>query len=648
MLLLSAGDAVQGTPLVNLGEGASAIEFMNAAGYDAMVPGNHEFDWGYENLKTLAGNMEFPLLAANILDQTTQKPVFAAGKIFETSAGKVGVFGLDTPETLTKSHPDKVKGITFLMGEALYTCAQAQVDELKAAGCDLIVCLGHLGIDEESAGNRSTDLLSHVTGIDLFIDGHSHSVLDGNAAENQIGGAMLVSTGTALANVGAVFYENNTLSAKLIPAADYTGSDPAVAALVETANTAVDELLSAKFAVTEVLLDGNRSPGVRTQETNLGDFATDAILWAARQALGEDAVDAAITNGGGIRASIQIGDVTMKDMKTVFPFGNTVATVTVTGAELLEILEAATFSTPTAVGAFPQVSGITFTLDTTVKYENGELYPASTYYSPANPGARVTNVTVNGEPLAAGKTYVIATNDFTAAGGDTYYVFKSKPVYNTYVAMEDALINYVTDVLGGVIGSQYAEPTGRIAIIANPFSDVGFDNWYYDAVIDSYKRGILLGTGGDSYDAGASITAGAYLTALYRMNEASFAEKATTGENWDEAARYLNLILGLGIGDLNAPITREKLACITAVYLDKLLENTGMTPEAIREPVTFTDAGDINPEYAEYVTWLQTVGGINGIPNGEGLRFAPASTVTRGEAAQFPIISSLTGVTDAA
>ena len=244
-------------------------------------------------------------------------------------------------------------------------------------------------------------------------------------------------------------------------------SDIEVAQLVADIEAEINAMWSAPFAKTEVLLDGNRAPGVRTQETNLGDFAADAILWAAKQAIGEDKVDAAVTNGGGIRATIEIGDVTMKDMKTVFPFGNEVATLTITGAELLEALEAATFSTPDAIGAFPQVAGIEFTIDTTVAYENGEMYPNSTYYAPAKPGSRVTIATVGGEAWAADAEYVIATNDFTAAGGDTYGVFAypfTQTGYKTGVALEDALINYTQTVLGGVIGEQYAAPAGRITI----------------------------------------------------------------------------------------------------------------------------------------------------------------------------------------
>lgn len=478
VLLLSAGDASQGTPLVNLSQGGAAIDFMNLADYDAMATGNHEFDWGLENLKGLAQDADFPILAANLTYTETGSLVFDDSVVFTTESGlKVGVFGLATPETATKAHPDKVKGVSFAAGEELYQVAQSQVDKLNAEGCDYIIALSHLGDSAESAPNRSVDLLDNVTGIDLMVDGHSHTTLP--EGDTSHGGALRVSTGEYLNNIGVVVYDadTDTETARLLGSKtegdqtvlDYTGSNAEVLAAIEAVNADVEQELSKVFAKTEVLLNGERDPGVRTEETNLGDFAADAILWSARQALGEDKVDLALTNGGGIRASIPAGDITMKTMKTVFPFGNEVATVTVTGAELLEALEAATFCTPTAVGAFPQVSGVQFTIDTTVPYENGELYPNSTYYAPAKPGSRIKNVTVNGKPLDLTAEYVVATNDFTAAGGDTYGAFLGKSVTKTGVALEDALVQYTSKVLNGVISeADYGKPTGRITVSTTP------------------------------------------------------------------------------------------------------------------------------------------------------------------------------------
>lgn len=483
VLLLDGGDYSQGTPLVNLSYGKVAVDFMNAAGYDAVTIGNHEFDWGLDNLLQNMENADFAVLCANLTRTAGGDLVFPANKIFDMPNGmKVGVFGLATPETMTKAHPDKVKGVTFSMNEALYADAQAQVDELKAAGCDMVICLAHLGNDAESEPNRSIDLLEVVTGIDLFIDAHSHTVIDGGEMDGE---TLRVSTGSYYENIGYVvadldksgetpvlsmtaglFSHADSAEAALILGADLA-IDEEIHAIVSAINDQVEEELGAAFAVTEVVLHGEKAPGVRTQETNLGDFAADAILWAAKQALGEDQVQAALTNGGGIRATINAGDVTMKDMKTVFPFGNEVAVVTITGAELLEALEAATHTTPEAIGAFPQVSGIEFTIDTAVEYVPGEAYDNSTYFKPANPGSRVTIATVAGEPFDAEKMYTIATNDFTAAGGDTYgvlaYPYKQTG-YKTGVALEDALINYTAAVLNGVIGAEYAEPQGRITI----------------------------------------------------------------------------------------------------------------------------------------------------------------------------------------
>ena len=483
VLLVDAGDFSQGTPVVNIGYGKNAVAFLNAAGYDIAILGNHELDWGFDNMYQNMTDAEFDILCANLTRTAGGDLVFPANKIIELPNGvKAGFFGLSTPETMTKTHPDKVKGITISMNEALYADAQKQVDELTAAGCDLIVCLSHLGDAEESIPNRSVDMLNNVTGIDVCIDGHSHTTIDGG---KMYGDTVLTSTGSYSEAIGYVIVDiakadgetTKTITAGLYTLADdteallATGSklavDEEVAAIVNAIDAEIEAALSDVFATTEVLLNGERSPGVRTEETNLGDFACDAILWAAKQALGEDAVHAALTNGGGIRASIQAGPVTMKDMKTVFPYGNEVAVVTLKGSELLEALEAATFCTPEAVGAFPQVAGIEFTIDTTVAYTNGALYDNSTYYAPAAPGTRVTITTVAGEPFDPEKDYVIATNDFTAAGGDTYgalaYPFKQSG-YKTGVALEDALVTYTQQVLDGVIGAQYAAPQGRITI----------------------------------------------------------------------------------------------------------------------------------------------------------------------------------------
>lgn len=476
VLLLDAGDASQGQPIVNLDKGATAFTFMNATGYDAMCPGNHEFDWGVDQFLQNAETAQFPILCANLLRTADKTLYFEPYKIFETGNYKVGVIGLDTPETLTKANPALMKNVSFLMGEDLYACAQKYVDEVKAAGCNLVVVLGHLGVDDESVANRSLDVIANTTGIDLFIDGHSHVVLNQkveqkhNEGDKDVPTTLLVSTGCYGHNIGEVVFDGEKLSASLFAAqptqvsAEY--GDAELSDQIGAINAEIEQQLSTAFAKTEVLLDGNKAPGVRTQETNLGDFCTDAMLWQANEAYSKPVV-AAFNNGGGIRASIQIGDVTMKDMKTVFPYGNTIQIMTVKGSELLELLEASSFCTPQPIGGFLQVAGIVYTIDTTVPYVNGDQYPDSTYYAPANPGSRVTIQSVGDKPFDSEADYIIATNDFSAAGGDQSYVLKyanQQTGYNTGISLEDALINYTREVLGDVIGQQYAQPQGRIIV----------------------------------------------------------------------------------------------------------------------------------------------------------------------------------------
>lgn len=483
VLLLDAGDTAMGMPIVNLDKGTNAIAFMNLAGYDAMTLGNHEFDWGGDNVLRLEALADFPFLSANVYNLSDGSDFVQPSVIFAMDNGmNVGVFGLTTPETLSKANRALFPGLGFKMGDELFACAQEQVDALNAAGADLVICLGHLGVDDESTGMRSIDVIAAVDGIDIFIDGHSHTVINNNVVEKGEGDqktkTLLVQTGSYGMNLGVILYDGQTLSAGQIPATMYDHAvlpltamvprheDEIVAAVVNEINADITAALSQPFAVTDVVLNGERSPGVRTEETNLGDFCCDAMLWSARTLVGEH-VAAAVTNGGGIRASIAQGEVTMNDMKTVFPFGNTLATLDVTGAQLLEALEAATFAAPDALGAFPQVAGIEFTVDTSVAYEAAEKYENSTYSKPANPGSRVSIQTVGGEAFDPDATYTICTNNFTATGGDTYGVFAAayaQTGYDTYKALEDALVDYVTEVLGGVITTPYDAPQGRITI----------------------------------------------------------------------------------------------------------------------------------------------------------------------------------------
>ena len=464
VLILDAGDTLHGLPIVTASRGESAVNVMNAVGYSAMAPGNHDFNYGYEHILELEEEMNFPVLAANVTYEADGSLVFG-DHIVITCGEYIGVFGMATPETVTKTNPNNVVGLDF-NEDNLAGIAQAQCDELKELGCDIIICLAHLGDDVSSTPYRSTDVLEQVTDIDLWIDGHSHSVLNDDGEAHLVNGTLVASTGEYTKNIGVVTYDGAEFDAGLVHYADlcntyeqdgeiiteFYGYDPEITALVQNYYDEMMEFYSEVVGHTDVLLNGTRE-FVRTQETNLGDLAADAILAAAPNA------DFALTNGGGIRANIEIGDITRYDLFTVFPFGNMVATVELTGAQIVYILEAATHACPGIDGAFPQVSGITFEIHTYIEYE-GE------YANPTNPGSRIQNVCINGEPIDLDATYVMATNDFLAAGGDTYAIlaenFENSGIL-IGINLEDALINYIQNIDDNCAG--YAEPAGRIVIV---------------------------------------------------------------------------------------------------------------------------------------------------------------------------------------
>ena len=494
VILVDAGDFSQGTSYVSSSKGASAVTMMNAAGYDVVTLGNHEFDFGYAQLMENLKDAQFQVICADVyLDETgetilpattvveveTAAEAAAAAEETEAAEGeeepatnlRIGFFGMETPETATKVNPGLIQEISFATFDDLYASAQVAVDALKEENVDLIIGLTHLGVDKESAANgyRSIDLYDKVTDIDFLIDGHSHTVM--TAGEN---GEPIQSTGCYFANVGVVVIDNatKTIEDHFLIEATNLPKDADVQAAADEITTAVDAEYSAVFAKSEVLLNGERAPGNRTEQTNLGTLITDAMVWSV---VSEGAMEAyyeapvvGVTNGGGIRAPIAIGDVTKNDIVTVLPFGNTVAVIYVKGSELLEALEASTYCTPEAVGGFPQTSGIEWTLDTTKEYDQGDVYTLngkeSSYYAPASI-QRVTITAVNGEPFDENATYAVVTNNFCAAGGDTYNVFNRAYSegfgFDTGIPMDEAVMDYVTDVLNGVIGEQYAEPSAQ-------------------------------------------------------------------------------------------------------------------------------------------------------------------------------------------
>ena len=337
VIVVDAGDATQGVPLVDVSKGQSAITFMNSCGYDLMTVGNHEFDWGLESLNANKQQASFPMLSANIMVKDTGEPLFDASKICTLSDGtKVGFFGLTTPATQSTTSPKNVESLSFLQGKELYACAQAQVDQLRSEGCALEGCVGHLGNEATLKPNTSTDVLENVTGIDLFIDGHDHLEV-----EEEVADTLLVETGCYLHNIGVVAIEEGAPANNICAYGTFEETDTATQTIIDKENARVEKEMGVVLGETPFLLDGNRDPGVRTQETNLGDFVSDAFRWTAEVERGTD-IDASVVNGGGIRDSIPAGDISLKTIKTIVPFSNEIAVITVSGAQLLEALEAAT------------------------------------------------------------------------------------------------------------------------------------------------------------------------------------------------------------------------------------------------------------------------------------------------------------------
>lgn len=616
VILVDAGDFSQGTTYVSVTKGADAVTMMNAAGYDVVTLGNHEFDYGYAQLKENMSKAKFKVVCADVFNENGT-PIFDANYTYTTKSGvKVGFFGMETPETQTKANPALIKGLTFATDDAFTKAAADQVAALKDA--DVVICLAHLGIDAESAPYRSTDLYAAVKGIDFIIDGHSHTVMTKGEK-----GEPIQSTGTAFANIGVIVIDNATKkieSNSLFEIKEDTAKDATVAAAAKTIVDRVDAEYDVVFAKSEVTLNGAKAPnGNRDSETNNGDLITDAMIWKVMQNKEGLTVDAdhvvAITNGGGIRAAIKPGDVTKKDINTVLPFGNTVAVIYVTGAELLEALEASTYSLP--IGGFPQVAGINFTLSTAVAYDaNAETYPASTYYGPKSINRVVIN-SINGKEFKADDTYAVVTNNFVADGGDTYYAFAAATAkFDTGIPLDEAVMEYVTKELKGVIGTQYAAPQGRILL--NPFKDVKVSSWFGQYVIDLYNDGIINGTSATTYAPNDTLTWAAALKLLL-VSHGDLKAADATGADWSKNAIAKAAELGLVAADLDGAKAISRLEfCQVAAKLNKLAES--------KTESKFTDCTD------GYVMALVDAKVISGMTE---TTFEPAASLTRAQIAKI-------------
>ena len=460
VLLVDAGDHVQGTAYGSMDQGASIIELMNAAGYDAATPGNHEFDYGMDRAKELMRDADFPYLSCNWVDLRTNLRVLPEIKVFVRGGVRIAFVGITTPETFTKSTPAyfmnkaQTKYIYDILGgedgQKLYSAVQKAVDKAKCLA-DVVIGLGHLGVDPSSSPWTSEEVIAHTTGFDAFIDGHSHTVMENKRVADASGRLVtLTQTGSYFANVGEMtIAPDGTISTRLV--STYDQEDPAVAAEQAAWVNTVDDMLGEKIAVADTKFyitdpaTGKRR--IRSGETNLGDFVADGIYTYFNE-VEQLHCDIAIMNGGGIRSDEDAGYWTFKTCKQVSPFGNVACLMSVTGKQIQDALEfAARFAGEDGKenGGFLQVAGATYEIHTdipnTVQTDEKNVWIGSATGTP-----RVQNVKIYDKasgsylPLDPGATYALAGMNYTLRNlGDGFAMFDGAELIKDYVS-EDYLV----------------------------------------------------------------------------------------------------------------------------------------------------------------------------------------------------------------
>lgn len=460
VLLVDAGDHVQGTAYGSMDEGASIIKLMNAAGYDVATPGNHEFDYGMDRAKAIMKEADFPYLSCNWVDLRTGLRVLPSVKVFVRGGRRIAFVGVTTPETFTKSTPayfmDKAqrKYIYDIQGgedgKKLYDAVQKAIDKAKLLA-DVVIGLGHLGVDPSSSPWTSEEVIAHTSGFDAFIDGHSHTVMENKQVQDASGKAVtLTQTGSYFANVGEMtIAADGTITTKLIPT--HEGMDAGIAAMQTSWVNTVDDMLGEKIAVGDsdfyVSDPATGKRRIRSAETNLGDFVADGI-YAYFNEVEKLHCDLAIMNGGGIRADVPAGDWTFKTCKQVSPFGNVACLMSVTGKQIQDALEfAARFAGEGGKenGGFLQVAGATYEIHTdipnTVQTDEKNVWIGSATGTP-----RVQNVKIYDKasgsylPLDPGATYALAGMNYTLRNlGDGFAMFDGAELIKDYVS-EDYLV----------------------------------------------------------------------------------------------------------------------------------------------------------------------------------------------------------------
>ena len=471
VLLVDAGDHIQGTAYGSMDDGATIIELMNEAGYDLATPGNHEFDYGMARAKAVLQEADFPYVSCNWVDLRTGFNVLPSVKFFFVGGRKIAFVGVTTPETFTKSTPAyfmndaQTKYIYDILGgedgQKLYDAVQKAIDKAEFWGADTIIGLGHLGVDPSSSPWTSEEVIAHTHGFTAFIDGHSHTVMANKQVTDASGKAVtLTQTGSYFKNIGKMTVgADGTITTELIDT--YEGLDAAVAATASNWISAVDDMLGEEIAVGDTKFyindpaTGKRR--IRSGETNLGDFVADGIYTYFNE-IEELHCDVAIMNGGGIRTDVEAGPWSFKTCKTVSPFGNVACLMSVTGQQIQDALEfGARFagSEGKENGGFLQVAGARYTIHpmipNTVQTNDKNVWTGSA----ATP--RVSNVEIYDkttgtyQPLDPNATYALAGMNYTLRNlGDGFAMFDGATLIKDYVSEDYLVMSSYAAMFGGV------------------------------------------------------------------------------------------------------------------------------------------------------------------------------------------------------
>ena len=476
--VVSSGDFVQGGTLGAVSKGEYIVELMNLVGYDAIAPGNHEFDYTISRLTELYELSETKYISCNFAKIGEEKTYFEPYTIVSYGDVDIAYIGIITPETITSARPSQFRNengeIIYTFNESrLYELVQESIDEATEDGADYVIALSHIGYDESGELNNVTDVIENTDGLDVVLDAHSHSVIEEKIVKDKSGDDVLLSsTGTGFENIGKLTIANGEFDTELVKTETYTKTDADVDAYIAEINESYAELGNRKIGESKVELITHNEEGarlVRTAETNLGNLCSDALFFVTN-------ADVSYVNGGGLRAPIKSGDMTFNDIYSVFPFNNRIVTAEITGQVLLDMLEMSMISYPQEDGAFPHMSGITFSVNKSIPSsikvdENG-------FFTKVDGDYRVYDVKVldkesgNYKALELDKKYILAAADYYILNfGSGMSMFKDAKVVESEGMLDvEVLERYITDNLNGVIGEEYKDVVNRIT-----FTD-GYEN----------------------------------------------------------------------------------------------------------------------------------------------------------------------------